>query len=187
MTFILVGLGNPGNEYERTRHNTGYLVLEALAKKLNASFKGRDEFQAEVAEANIGEHKAILAKPWTYMNASGRSVQALAHFYKVKPDHVIVISDDVSLPLGTLRVRTEGSAGGHNGLKSIIVNLGTDAFPRVKIGVDAQPENVPLEAWVLSRFSKDEMKILNEVIEQAVEVLQGMIKHGIKVTTVKEL
>lgn len=185
MPFVIIGLGNPGNEYDRTRHNAGFLVINELAKKLGVSFKEKDEFQAEIADGVIGEHKVILAKPWTYMNASGRTAQSLAHFYKVKPDHVIVISDDVSLPLGTLRVRTEGSAGGHNGLKSIIESLGTEAFPRVKIGVDAQPENVPLEAWVLSRFSKDELKMLDTVIDQAVEVLLDMVEHGIKVTTVK--
>ncbi len=183
--FLLLGLGNPGDEYEKTRHNAGYIVLDAFAKKYDAAWRERDEFQGWVAEARIGETKVILAKPWTYMNASGRTAVALAHFYKIKPDHIIVVSDDVSLPLGTLRVRTEGSPGGHNGLKSIIESLGTESFPRVKIGVDAQPENVPLEAWVLSKFSKDEMKMIETVVEQAVEVLEDMVKQGVKSVTVK--
>ena len=185
MTFIILGLGNPGDEYERTRHNAGFLVVDALAKKLDATFRDTDEFQAEVADGRIGEHKVIIAKPWTFMNASGRSAGALAHFYKIKPDHIIVVTDDVSLPLGTLRVRTEGSAGGHNGLKSVIEQLKTESFPRVKIGVDPQPANVPLEAWVLSKFSKDELKLLAPVINQAVNELTDAITEGIKPNTAK--
>jgi PTH1 family peptidyl-tRNA hydrolase len=185
MTFIIVGLGNPGDEYERTRHNAGFLVVDALAKKLEASFKDMDEFQAEVAKGSVGEHTVIIAKPWTFMNASGRSASALAHFYKVKPEHVILVSDDVSLPLGTLRVRTGGSAGGHNGLKSVIEHLKTDAFPRVKIGVDPQPANVPLDAWVLSKFSKDEMKLLSPVITQAVDELIDAVEEGVSPRTSK--
>ncbi|MFA5946528.1 MAG: aminoacyl-tRNA hydrolase [Patescibacteria group bacterium] len=185
MTFIIVGLGNPGDEFERTRHNAGFLVIEALAKKLDASFKDMDAFQAEVAEGRIGEHKVIIAKPWTFMNASGRSASALAHFYKVKPEQVILVSDDVALPLGTLRVRTGGSAGGHNGLKSVIEQFKTDAFPRVKIGVDPQPANVPLDAWVLSKFSKDEMKLLAPVISLAVDELIDAVEAGISPRTSK--
>lgn len=185
MTFIIVGLGNPGDEYERTRHNAGFMAVDALAKKLDAKFKDADQFQAEIAEGHIGEHKVVLAKPWTFMNASGRSAGTLTHFYKIKPEHVIVVADDVSLPLGTLRVRTEGSAGGHNGLKSVIEHLKTESFPRVKIGVDPQPANVPLEAWVLSRFSKDELKLLAPVIDQAVDELMDAVTEGIKPTTAK--
>lgn len=185
MTFIIIGLGNPGDEYERTRHNTGFIVLDELANKLVIKFKELDAFQAEVAEGRIGEHKVILAKPWTFMNASGRSAGTLANFYKVKPEQIIVVADDVSLPLGTLRVRTSGSAGGHNGLKSIIEHLKTDAFPRVKVGVDPQPANVPLDAWVLSRFSKDELKLLSPVIKQAVDELIDAVQQGISAVTAK--
>jgi len=185
MTFIIVGLGNPGNEYEKTRHNAGFLVVDELAKKLSVNFKDVDSFQAEIAEGRIGEHKVILAKPWTFMNASGRTVSALAHFYKVEPKNIIIVADDVSLPLGTLRVRTEGSAGGHNGLKSVIEHLKTETFPRVKIGIDPQPINVPLEAWVLSRFSKDEMKLLSPVIDQAVDELIDAVQEGVSPTTAK--
>jgi PTH1 family peptidyl-tRNA hydrolase len=185
MTFIIVGLGNPGDEYERTRHNAGFLVVDALAKKLEASFKEMDGFQAEVAEGRIGEHKVIIAKPWTFMNASGRSAAALAHFYKIKPEHIVIVADDVSLPIGTLRVRTAGSAGGHNGLKSVIEHLRTENFPRIKLGVDPQPANVPLDAWVLSRFSKDELKLLAPVINQAVEELFDAVLEGIAPTTAK--
>ncbi len=185
MTFIILGLGNPGEEYERTRHNAGFLVVNELAKKLNVSFKDVDSFQAEVADGRIGDHKVIIAKPWTFMNASGRAVSALANFYKVPPNHIIIVADDVSLPLGTLRVRTEGSAGGHNGLKSIIEHLKTESFPRVKIGVDPQPANVPLEAWVLSRLSKDELKLLSPVIDQAVNELIDAVQEGVSPTTAK--
>ncbi len=185
MTFIILGLGNPGDEYERTRHNTGFIVLDELAKKLATKFKAQDSFQADVAEGWVNEHKVILAKPWTFMNASGRSASALANFYKTKPEQVIVVVDDVTLPLGTLRVRTSGSAGGHNGLKSVIEHLKTEAFPRVKIGVDPQPANVPLDAWVLSRFSKDELKLLSPVINQAIDELIDAVQDGISAVTAK--
>jgi PTH1 family peptidyl-tRNA hydrolase len=178
--IIILGLGNPGDEYEHTRHNAGFMAMDALAKKQNATWKEADAFHGWIAETHIGEQKVLLAKPWTYMNASGRTAKALAQFYKIAPSQIIVVADDVSLPLGTLRVRMEGSAGGHNGLKSIIEHLGTDVFPRIKIGVDAEPANVPLEAWVLSRFSKDEVKLLAPVLKDVVEVLEDAAHSGLK-------
>jgi PTH1 family peptidyl-tRNA hydrolase len=178
--IMIIGLGNPGEKYEKTRHNAGFLAVEALAKKLDLKFKHDSERQAEVAEGTYADHKVILAKPQTFMNDSGKAVQKLADRFNVPKENVWVISDDVALPLGTLRVRTEGSAGGHNGLKSIIEYLGSDAFPRFKIGVDAPPLNVPLEAWVLSRFSKDELILLKEVIEQAVDAVTDALSDGIQ-------
>ncbi len=177
-SILIIGLGNPGAKYEKTRHNAGFLAVDALAKKLDASFKHDAERHAEVAETVSGDHKVILAKPQTFMNDSGKAVKGIADFFNVPVQNVWIISDDVALPLGTLRIRTEGSAGGHNGLKSVIEYLNTEMFPRFKIGVDAPPANVPLEAWVLSKFSADEMIILKEVISQTVDAACDALKDG---------
>ena len=147
--FLVVGLGNPGSKYWNTRHNVGYAALDALAKDLGVTVD-RVKFQGLTAQANLDGHKLILLKPTTYMNLSGQSVQAAAKFYKVPPEHILVLSDDISLDPGRLRVRKSGSAGGHNGLKSIIASIGSQDFPRIKIGVGAKPHpDYDLADWVL--------------------------------------
>ena len=158
--FLVVGLGNPGSKYWNTRHNVGYAALDALAKDLGVTVD-RVKFQGLTAQANLDGHKLILLKPTTYMNLSGQSVQAAAKFYKVPPEHILVLSDDISLDPGRLRVRKSGSAGGHNGLKSIIASIGSQDFPRIKIGVGAKPRpDYDLADWVLGKFPPDDAKAL---------------------------
>ena len=159
--YIIVGLGNPGIQYGRTRHNAGFMAIDSLAKKYKTEIN-RSKFKALVGEAEICGKRALLMKPQTFMNLSGEAVSEAARFYKLSSDRVIVLSDDISLDVGKLRVRRKGSAGGHNGLKSIGELLGTDEFPRVKIGVGQKPHpDYDLAAWVLSNFSDSDMEKLN--------------------------
>lgn len=154
--YIVVGLGNPGPQYERTRHNAGFIAIDALAKKYGARID-RARFKSLTGEANICGVGVLLLKPQTFMNLSGEAVGEAARFYKIDPSHLIVLSDDISLEVGRLRVRCKGSAGGHNGLKSINQHMGTDGYPRIKIGVGQKPhEDYDLAAWVLSSFSEEE-------------------------------
>lgn len=175
--FLLIGLGNPEKKYFSTRHNVGFLVVDAIAQRCNTSWKNKADLFSEVTETHHEEQKIILAKPQTYMNDSGKAVAALLHRYHIESQHLIVISDDVDLPVGTIRIRTEGSAGGHNGLKSIITSIGTQQFIRVRIGVGATPLNIPLERWVLSPFSQQEATHLPNVISTATEIALNIV-HG---------
>lgn len=153
--MFIVGLGNPGTKYDKTRHNAGFLVVDDVAKRLGLSFSTNKEMNAEIAEGNVDGVKWILVKPTTFMNRSGEAVQKAMKKWNVAVGDVIVAVDDVALPLGTVRVRTGGSAGGHNGLKSLIQSLGSDSFSRIRVGVDAPPQNFPLEDWVLARIPDD--------------------------------
>lgn len=184
MSLLIVGLGNPGNEYINTRHNAGFLAIDALAKQLDATWKLDKKMHAEICETSSADKKIILAKPQTFMNLSGSSVASLMAKFKVSPADVWIVSDDVALPLGTLRVRTGGSAGGHNGLKSMIESLGTDAFVRFRIGVNEPPAEVPLEAYVLQKFSKDELKTLGGVIEKTRDLILKSVSDGVQDTSV---
>lgn len=168
--FLIVGLGNPEKKYTHTRHNAGFLAIDGIAKRLNASWKKKSDLFSEVSETHIEGEKIVLAKPQTYMNESGKAVAALAHRFHVEPQHIIVLSDDVALAVGTVRVRTEGSSGGHNGLKSIIAHMSTQQFPRVRIGVGAQPPHIALENWVLSSFLPEEMRAIEPALTKAGEV-----------------
>lgn len=170
---VLVGLGNPGKDYERTRHNAGFMVLDAFVKTHGLSWKHEPSLRSMIAEGNIDGVKTICAKPTTYMNASGEAVRLVIDRFHASKESILVVSDDVDLPLGSLRFRKEGSAGGHNGLKSIIAAVGTQVFARLKIGVNPPPENVPLENYVLSKFVKDEHGVIDRVVERAVELLCG--------------
>lgn len=136
VSWLIVFLGNPGPRYEMTRHNAGFMAADAMAKEMNLSIN-KSRFKALTASCQIGEESVLLMKPQTFMNLSGDAVSQAAKFYKIPPERVIVVSDEISLPIGKLRIRTKGSAGGHNGLKDIIAKLGTDAFPRIRIGVGA--------------------------------------------------
>ena len=164
-TWLIVGLGNPGKEYERTRHNCGFRALDILAKSLNCKVD-RGRFQGIYGQVNYGEKKVILLKPLTYMNLSGRCVRQMAAYYNIPTQRVIVMFDDISLVPGRLRVRADGSAGGHNGIKSIIAELGGQDFPRVKIGVGAKafPEQ-DLADWVLGKLSRDDEAKMFEAFE----------------------
>ena len=172
--FLIVGLGNPGKQYEHTRHNIGFDVMDALAEKYNISISEK-KHKALCGKGVINGVKVVLAKPQTYMNLSGESVAELVNYYKMDPEEeMIVIYDDISLAPGNLRIRKKGSAGGHNGMKNIIYLSGSDLFPRMKIGVGSKPEGWDLADWVLSRFTNDEMKTLKTVSENvtgAVELL----------------
>ena len=175
--FLIVGLGNPEKKYEKTRHNVGFLAVEEVGKVCDASWKTKNDLFAEIAEVQSEEQKLILAKPQTYMNLSGKAVAALAHRYHIEPQHILVLCDDIDLPVGTVRARTEGGSGGHNGLKSIIASLGTQQFLRVKIGVGAHPLNIPLENWVLSPFPKSEAELMPSIVKKASDIALGIV-HG---------
>lgn len=176
--YLIVGLGNPGSKYEGTRHNVGYAALDVLAEKLHLKVD-RVKFQGLMAQGSYQGTKVILLKPTTYMNLSGQSVSAAARFYKIPPEHIIVLSDDISLDPGRLRVRKNGSAGGHNGLKSIISSLGSQEFPRVKIGVGAKPHpDYDLADWVLGTFAKEQKKLMEETYEKAANAALLLMEQG---------
>ena len=177
--WLIVGLGNPGDNYARTRHNVGFRAIDALAKSLGARVD-RAKFRGLYGQTVFEGNKLILLKPQTFMNNSGLSVMDAAHFYKLPPERVIVLFDDISLDVGRLRVRADGSAGGHNGIKSIIGCLNSQDFPRVKIGVGAKPHpDYDLADWVLSNFSASEEKALAPAIERAGEAALAIIKDGV--------
>ena len=178
--WMIVGLGNPGAEYEKTRHNVGFRVSELLAGRWKVKID-RLKFRALTRMVTAEGQKILLVQPQTYMNASGAAVSALATYYKVKPERVLVIFDDISLPVGRIRLRRDGSAGGHNGIKSIIQSLGTDQFPRVKVGVGAKPHpDYDLADWVLSRFSAQEEKALEPALTNAAEAAVLVLTQGVE-------
>ena len=176
--WLIVGLGNPGSKYENTRHNMGFKTIDLLAEKLNVPVN-KVKFKAVYNTVNFAGCKCLIMKRQTYMNLSGEAVREAAQFYKIPADHVLVIYDDISLPVGKLRVRPTGSAGGHNGIKNIIAHLGTQEFPRVKIGVGA-PEGADKDMvdWVIGAPSQAERKILAESFEKAIKAAEGIIERG---------
>ena len=176
--WMIVGLGNPGQQYASTRHNTGFMTLDLLAQRLQVKVS-KERFQALTAQAVYEGQKLLLVKPQTYMNASGLSVEPAAHYYKLPPERILVLFDDISLPVGKLRIRKNGSAGGHNGLKSLISSLGSDQFPRVKIGVGAKPHpEYDLADWVLSTVSKTEWPDYQSAMEHAADAALCIVKNG---------
>lgn len=178
-SWLIVGLGNPGKEYERTRHNAGFRAIDLLAEELNCKID-RLKFQGLYTQTNYQGKKLFLLKPQTYMNLSGRSVLQLSAYFHIPPQRIIVMFDDISLPPGRLRIRADGSAGGHNGIKSIINELGSQAFPRVKIGVGTKPHpDQDLADWVLSGFSAKEEKDLSSALTRAVDAALCIIDHGV--------
>ena len=175
LTWIVAGLGNPGLEYENTRHNAGFLTMEELAKQCGAKLD-QMKFKSDCGEAMLGDVRCLLMKPTTYMNLSGDAIAAAANFYKIPPEQVLVIYDDISLPPGKLRLRRKGSAGGHNGIKSIIAQLGTEEFPRIRVGVGAKPNpQYDLADWVLSKFSEDDMTALQPALEHAADAAKKIV------------
>ena len=177
--WLIVGLGNPGKEYTRTRHNCGFRALDILADKLGCKVD-KCKFQGLYGQCNYRGSKLLLLKPQTYMNLSGRSVLQLSAYFNVPPQRIIVMFDDISLEPGRLRVRNEGSAGGHNGIKSIISELGSQEFPRVKIGVGSKPTpEYDLADWVLSSFSTQEEKALGPALERAADAALCIMEHGV--------
>ena len=177
--WLIVGLGNPGNQYENTRHNIGFMVLDALADKLDIPVQ-RLKFKALTNTAVLGGQKILLVKPVTYMNLSGEAVRPAADFYKVPADHILVISDDTALPPGKLRIRKNGSAGGHNGLKSIIQQLGTDQFPRIRVGVGEKPHpDYDMADWVLGKFQGEDKKAIDAAVKRACDAVECILSQGL--------
>ena len=178
-SWLVVGLGNPGDQYENTRHNAGFQVIDALADRGNFPVQ-RLKFHALTNTATVGGQGVLEMKPVTYMNLSGQAVGEAARFYKISPDHVLVISDDVDLPLGKLRIRKGGSAGGHNGLKSIIQHLGTDQFPRLKVGVGSKPHpDYDMADWVLGKLQGEDKKIMDDAAVRAAQAVECLLSQGI--------
>ena len=178
VSWLVVGLGNPGGQYDGTRHNAGFAVADELARRGGFHIQ-RAKFKALTAPAEIGGQGVLVMKPTTYMNLSGESVGEAARFYKIAPDRVLVISDDVDLPLGKLRLRVSGSAGGHNGLKSIIQHLGSDRFPRLKVGVGGKPHpDYDLADWVLGKLTGEDKKLFDESVKRAADAVECLLKDG---------
>ncbi len=178
VSWLAVFLGNPGPRYEMTRHNAGFLASEALAKDKGLSIN-KARFHALTAAAELGGEKVLLMKPQTYMNLSGEAVAEAAKFYKIPPERVIVVSDEIALPIGKLRVRAKGSAGGHNGLKSIIACLGSEQFPRVRIGVGAPPHpDYDMADWVLSVFKNQDAEDIQKAAARAAQAVECYIRNG---------
>lgn len=177
--WLVVGLGNPGSKYEWTRHNMGFLVIDELADRLDIPVK-RLKFKALTNTALLGGRSVLLMKPTTYMNLSGEAVGQAARFYQIPPERVLVISDDAALPQGKLRVRRSGSAGGHNGLKNIISHLGTDQFPRVKVGVGQMPHpDSDMADWVLGSFTGQDRKVMEDAVSRAADAVTVLLQHGV--------
>lgn len=178
ISWLVVFLGNPGTKYEMTRHNAGFMAGDAMAKAQGAAIN-RSRFKALTGTCDIGGETVMLMKPQTFMNLSGEAVAQAVSFYKLAPDHVIVVSDEVALPIGKLRIRTKGSAGGHNGLKNIIELLGTDQFPRIRIGVGAAPHpDYDMADWVLSIFKGKDAEDILAAAARAAEAVECYITKG---------
>ena len=178
VSWLIVGLGNMGDQYEHTRHNVGFDVIDQLADDLDIPVQ-RLKFKALTNTASLGGQTVLLMKPVTYMNLSGEAVAPAASFYKIPPEHILVISDEVSLPPGKLRIRQSGSAGGHNGLKNIISHLHTDQFPRIRLGVGGKPHpDYDMADWVLGKPQGDDRKNIDEAIKKAAQALECYIKEG---------
>ena len=180
--FLIVGLGNPGKQYENTRHNVGFDAIDVLVDEYRIPSSGK-QHKAMYGKGVIEGQKVILAKPLTYMNLSGEAVRAMVDYYKIDPEtELLVIFDDISLAPGNIRIRKKGSAGGHNGIKSIITHLGTQNFQRIKVGVGEKPKNWDLADYVLGAFSKDDRKLVDEALERSAKaaalIVQGEIDEA---------
>ncbi len=178
--MVIVGLGNPGNKYENTRHNVGFCTIDILSEKYGIKVD-RLKHRALVGDGNIKGIRVILVKPQTFMNLSGESVRDIIEWYKLAMDNLIVIYDDVDLPAGTIRIRPSGSSGTHNGMRSVIFQLQSDEFPRIRIGIGKAPEGWDLADYVLSRFSGDDAKVIRQSIERAADAAAAIITDGVTV------
>ena len=178
-SWLIVGLGNPGEKYENTRHNVGFRVIDELAERQNAPVQ-KLKFKALTNLLTISGEKVLVMKPITYMNLSGEAVHEAAAFYKVPPERILVISDEVALAPGKLRVRRSGSAGGHNGLKNIIAHLGSDQFPRIRLGVGSKPHpDYDMADWVMGRFQGEDKKAVEEAVKRAADAAECLIREGV--------
>ena len=177
ISWLVVFLGNPGPKYAGTRHNAGFLTADAAEKRYGVSIN-RSRFKALTASCELGGEKILFMKPQTYMNLSGDAVQQAVSFYKIPAEHVLVVSDEMSLPVGKIRIRPKGSAGGHNGLKSIISVLGTENFPRIRLGVGAPPPEYDVKDWVLSTFRNQDAEDFHDAAERAAQAVEAYITLG---------
>lgn len=176
--YIIIGLGNPGREYEKTRHNTGFMVLDKISDKYKIDIS-KEKHIALVGTGTIEGEKVILVKPQTFMNLSGESVQEIMNFYKEDINNLIVIFDDIDLPVGTIRIKQNGSAGTHNGVKSIVKELNSENFKRIKVGIGGPNEKVDLIGHVLGKFSNEEITKIDESMTNAAEAVVDIIKNGV--------
>lgn len=183
-TFLIVGLGNPGKNYIGTRHNVGYGVIDILAEKYSINMK-KEKFKSLYGQINMFGKKCIFLKPLTYMNLSGEAVIDVVNYFKIKPENIIVVVDDIDIPFGTVRIKKKGSAGTHNGLRSIIYHLETENFPRVKISVGKCPDYMDLKDFVLSKFLPSEEKILKKELEISADAVEEIIKNDVDKTMCK--
>lgn len=177
-TFLIVGLGNPGREFRNTRHNVGFMVADRLADVFHKRFS-RLQSRALVANGEYLEKKVILAKPQTFMNLSGRSVKGLMHLYKIPIDHLLVVHDDIDLPVGSLRMRPDGGSGGQKGMASILDSIGMDEFARIRIGIGRPPGKIQAPDYVLDDFSKDELAVITDTLERAEEAVLTWVREGL--------
>jgi len=177
--YLIVGLGNPGRRFREDRHNIGFMVLDHLLGRLDLAFS-RSEQKALVTDGKIGDQKVFFAKPQTFMNNVGKSVAPLSRYYRIPVDQILIIFDDLDLPLGTIRIRPQGGSGGHRGMQSIIQQLGTENVPRMRIGIGRPPGQMDPANYVLQSFSKDEIEIIEITLEKAVDAIQVYILDGIE-------
>lgn len=178
--YIICGLGNPGKRYEKTRHNVGFMAIDKLAGRLNISVN-KLKHNALIGEGRVGTKKVILMKPQTFMNLSGETIRSACDFYKVDPENILVIYDDIDFDAGVLKIRQKGSAGSHNGMKSIVSHLGTTEFPRVRIGVSKPKNGGDLVDFVLGRPDKDEEKLIEEVLDKAADAVISVVEDGVDI------
>ncbi len=177
--YLVVGLGNPGREYENTRHNAGFMVVDRLCEKLSAG-SAKSKHKADIREAKIGEKRLLIIKPQTYMNLSGQAVVEVSSFYKISKDKIIVIFDDTSLPIGKIRIRKNGTHGGHNGMKNISELLSTNDILRIKVGIGEKPHHdFDMKDWVLGHFTQDERKTLDEAIDRSISAVTDIVKFNV--------
>ncbi len=175
---LIVGLGNPGNKYEGTRHNIGFSFIDFFSKQTESTIT-ESKFQSLIGSKNISEQKFILMKPQTYMNDSGEAVKEIKNFYKISPSQIIVIYDDLDLDVGQIKIKNTGSSGGHNGINSIINNIGSNEFTRIRIGIGKPKEKSMTNKYVLSKFSKDDQKIINDINDLAKEIIYSIVFKSI--------
>jgi PTH1 family peptidyl-tRNA hydrolase len=175
--WLIAGLGNPGSRFEKTRHNVGFLVIEEFLRRQKLEFREKED--CRISKGSLGEERILLLEPLTFMNRSGAAVRKIMQNSNISPATLIVIHDDLDLATGTLKIRKKGSSGGHKGIESIIQNIGTQEFIRIKIGIGRDPD-VPAEKYVLSKFRKDEMALMKEAIARAVEAVQAIVQDGVE-------
>lgn len=178
--YLIAGLGNPGREYENTRHNVGFMCIDALIRAHHLTVDHHKQSKAKIAQGNMAGHPVLLAKPQTFMNLSGSSIQGLMAFYKIPPQHLLVIFDDMDLPTGTLRIRSKGGSGGHRGMTDIIQRLGSQQFPRIRFGIGRPPDRMDPAAYVLRPFDSNEQAVIDTTMTHVIQAVDAWLTQGIE-------